>query len=379
MLHYGLMGSPTSATSGTGMPSIRPLCLIDASGKSSQPEDAGGLELPDAETLLSIYSRMVIARRFDTQANALARQGRLATYPSAQGQEACEIACVSALAETDWLFPTYRDSMALLTRGITASEILSYFRGDWHCGYDPYQHRVAPQATPLATQALHAVGLATAARLKNDDVVALTFLGDGSTSEGDAHEAFNLAAVWQAPVVFVIQNNQFAISVPVAQQSHARTFADRAIGYGMPGYYVDGNDAAAMYAVTAAAIARARSGGGPSMIEGLTYRMEAHTNSDDPGRYRSADDTAEWKTRDPILRLETWLRVNGALSDAEHTRVAAEAEDLAAASRAAMSTQLTPDPQEMFRHVYGAERPTLVEQAEFLARELESVEEGVSR
>lgn len=331
---------------------------------------AAGFELPDPETLLSLYRRMVVARRFEAQVTALTRQGRLATYPSALGQEACEIAAVSALGSDDWLFPTYRDTIAVLTRGVSPSEILSFFRGDWHGGFDPHAHRIAPQATPLATQALHAVGLATAAKLKGDPTVALAFLGDGASSEGDAHEAFNFAGVWQAPVVFVIQNNQYAISVPIAKQSHARVLSDKAIGYGMPGYFVDGNDAAAMYAVISTAIERARTGGGPTMIEGLTYRMESHTNSDDPTRYRSASETESWHEHDPIDRLAKHLTASGVLTDAVADDIRAEAEALAQSTRDAMNEEPVLDPLELFDHVYATPRAALLEQRAFLADEL---------
>jgi pyruvate dehydrogenase E1 component alpha subunit len=231
-------------------------------------------------------------------------------------------------------------------------------------------HRIAPQSTPLATQALHAVGLATAAKLKGDPTVALAFLGDGATSEGDAHEAFNFAAVWQAPVVFVIQNNQYAISVPIAKQTHARVLSDKAIGYGMPGYYVDGNDAAAMYAVISAAVERARAGGGPTMIEGLTYRMESHTNSDDPTRYRTSAETESWHGHDPVDRLQKHLTAAGVLTEAVADQIAAEAEDLAQSTRDAMNEEPVLDPLELFDHVYATARAALLEQREFLAREL---------
>jgi pyruvate dehydrogenase E1 component alpha subunit len=355
---------------GLARPTELPIRLIDEKGSAVRGKRTAGFELPDAETLLALYRRMVVARRFEAQVTALTRQGRLATYPSALGQEACEIASVSALGHDDWLFPTYRDTIALLTRGVSAAQILSFFRGDWHAGFDPNAHRIAPQSTPLATQTLHAVGLATAARLKGDPVVALAFLGDGATSEGDAHEGFNFAGVWQAPVVFVIQNNQYAISVPIAKQSHARVLSDKAIGYGMPGYYVDGNDAAAMFAVVSAAVERARTGGGPTMIEGLTYRMESHTNSDDPTRYRSAAETADWAGHDPIDRLARHLTATGALTEAVAAEIDAEAEALAAATRDAMNEEPELDPLELFDHVYAAPRAALLEQRDFLAREL---------
>ncbi|TFD73416.1 pyruvate dehydrogenase (acetyl-transferring) E1 component subunit alpha [Cryobacterium gelidum] len=355
----------------TAVPAPPPLRLIDDTGHAVAESESGGFTLPALATLLGLYRQMVVARRFDVQVTALTRQGRLATYPSALGQEACEIAAVASLAPQDWLFPTYRDSIALLTRGVEPKDILASFRGDWHSGYDYPKHRIAPQATPLATQALHAVGLATASKLKRDDTVALTLLGDGATSEGDAHEAFNFAAVWQAPVVFLVQNNQFAISVPLDKQMACRTIADKAIGYGMPGYYVDGNDVAAMYAVVSAAMDRARSGGGPTLIEGLTYRIEAHTNSDDPTRYRKTADVDLWRNRDPIERLEKYLVAQGALTAEVRADIVAAAEQLATTTRDCMSEQAVIDPLELFEHVYSTPRAALAEQRAVLAAEID--------
>src|SRR6185312_2240537 len=229
-----------------------------------------------------------------------------------RGQDACQIGAVLALRDQDWLFPTYRDTVAVLTKGVPAEQALTLMRGDWHCGYDPYEHRVAPQCTPLATNTLHAVGLAHAAKLKGEDTAVLVLLGDGATSEGDTHEALNFAAVWKAPVVFLVQNNGFAISVPLAKQTAAPSFAHKAIGYGMPGELIDGNDAAQVYATVRAALDTARSGGGPTLIEGVTYRIEAHTNADDATRYRDSDEVQRWLARDPVSRLETYLRAAGA-------------------------------------------------------------------
>lgn len=352
------------------VPGAEPLRLIDDAGHAVATSQTGGFTLPAPEELMSLYRRMVIARRWDVQVSALTRQGRLATYPSALGQEASEIGAVLALESTDWLFPTYRDSIAVMTRGVAPGEILQAFRGDWHSAYDPYAHRTMPQATPLATQALHAVGLGTAAKLRKDPIAALTFVGDGATSEGDTHEAFNFAGVWQAPVVFLVQNNQFAISVPYSKQTRARALSDRAIGYGIPGYHVDGNDAAAVYAVASEAMKRARSGGGPSIIECLTYRIEAHTNSDDPTRYRGSDEVEIWKGRDPIERLEKYLLSEEILGQEDRDSIAAEAEELAAATRDAMNAEAVVDPAELFAHVYGAPRTALDEQQSMLEAEL---------
>lgn len=348
------------------LPDPEPFHLIDETGKAVPSTHRRGYSLPDLNVLVELYRKMVVARRWDTQVTALTRQGRLSTYPSSRGQEACEIGTVMAMQPTDWLFPTYRDSIAVWTRGVPTSEILSGFRGDWHCGWDPNAHNTAPQATPLATQTLHAVGFATAAKLKHDPIATVAFIGDGATSEGDAHEGFNFAAVWQAPTVFIIQNNQFAISVPISKQSRARMLADKAVGYGMPGYHVDGNDIAAVYVVVTEALERARSGGGPTMIECLTYRVEPHTNSDDPSRYRDTADVEVWKGRDPIARLEKFLESQGALDDAVRESITAESEDAAAAMRDAMNEEPALDPLELFENVYHAPRPALAEQREAL-------------
>jgi 2-oxoisovalerate dehydrogenase E1 component alpha subunit len=352
------------------LPSVEPIRLIDDAGHAADRALTGGFALPDAPTLKLLYRRMVLARRFDLQVTALTRQGRLATYPSALGQEGCEIGATVALEPTDWLFPTYRDSIAVLTRGVAVGELLAGFRGDWHCGYDPMKHRTSIQATPLATQTLHAVGVAKAAKLRRDPIAALAFVGDGASSEGDTHEAFNFAGVWQVPAVFVVQNNQFAISVPVAKQTRARAISDRAIGYGIQGHYVDGNDVAAVYAVVSASLDKARHGKGPTIIECLTYRIEAHTNSDDPSRYRDSGEVAKWKGRDPIERLEKYLVSEQILCDEDRETIAAEAEELAAATREAMNTQAVVDPMELFENVYAATRPSLLEQRELLAAEL---------
>ncbi len=346
-------------------PDLCPAALIDADGTPT-----GTAALPEIDVLRELYRRMVIGRRFDAQATALTKQGRLAVYPSSRGQEACEIGAVLALRENDWLFPTYRDSVAIVTRDVDPVEALSLLRGDWHCGYDPFAYRVAPQCTPLATNTLHAVGLAHAARLKGDDTAVLVLLGDGATSEGDTHEALNFAAVWKAPVVFLVQNNGFAISVPLAKQTAAPSLAHKAIGYGMPGKLIDGNDAAQVYITVHDALETARNGGGPTLIEGVTYRIEAHTNADDATRYRDNDEVQRWLARDPLARLETYLRSCGALDDAAAGAIAAEAERFADQTRTRMNQDVTPRPDELFEHVYAAPTRALKRQQAALREEL---------
>ncbi|QBI55155.1 thiamine pyrophosphate-dependent dehydrogenase E1 component subunit alpha [Streptomonospora litoralis] len=334
------------------LPSLEPIRLIDHEGRRA-PESAGaGFAPPGPDTLLALLRAMVVGRRFDDQAGALAKQGRLAVYPSSRGQEACQVGGVLALAERDWLFPTYRDCVSLVTRGVDPVEVLTLLRGDWHCGYDPRAHRCAPQCTPLATNASHAVGLTYAARRKGADTAALVLMGDGATSEGDAHEAYNFAAVWNAPVVFLIQNNQWAISVPLHKQTAAPTLAHKAVGYGMRGYHVDGNDAAAVNAVVSRALAEARAGGGPALVEARTYRIEPHTNSDAPQRYREDAEVEHWRRRDPLARLEALLRSEGLLDDAGKAEFDDRADRLAASVRERLAQPPHRSPDELFAHVY---------------------------
>ncbi|MEU4667498.1 pyruvate dehydrogenase (acetyl-transferring) E1 component subunit alpha [Amycolatopsis sp. NPDC023774] len=349
------------------LPSDEPLGLITADGA---PVADAALEMPADDVLLRLHRAMVSGRRFDAQATALTKQGRLAVYPSARGQEAGEIGSILALRPQDWLFPTYRDSMAVVARGVDPVEVLTLLRGDWHCGYDPYRTNVAPQCTPLATNTLHAVGFAHAAKTKGEDTVALVLLGDGATSEGDTHEALNFAAVWQSPVVFLVQNNGYAISVPLSKQTAAPSLAHKGVGYGMPSVLVDGNDAAAVHAVVEQAVARAAAGGGPTLIEALTYRVESHTNADDASRYRDRAEVEAWLTRDPIARLERYLTDRGLLDDTAREAIAARAETEAASLRERMNVDTVLDPADLFRHVYAEPTAALRHQAEDLTAEL---------
>ncbi|GAA3362274.1 pyruvate dehydrogenase (acetyl-transferring) E1 component subunit alpha [Streptomyces antimycoticus] len=324
------------------------------------------------DLLIRLHRELVRGRRYNAQATALTRQGRLAVYPSSTGQEACQVAAGLVLEDRDWLFPSYRDTLAAVARGLDPVDALTLLRGDWHSGYDPHEHRVAPLCTPLATQLPHAVGLAHAARLKGDDVVALALVGDGGTSEGDFHEALNFAAVWRAPVVFLVQNNGFAISVPLAKQTAAPSLAHKAVGYGMPGRLVDGNDVAAVHQVLAEAVRRARGGGGPTLVEAVTYRIEAHTNADDATRYRPDSEVEAWQAHDPIALLEDAMRDRRLLDD-EGVRAAREsAERLAADLRTRMHQDAVLDPMELFEHVYADRTSQLREQAAQLRAELDA-------
>ncbi|MFC0627078.1 thiamine pyrophosphate-dependent dehydrogenase E1 component subunit alpha [Kribbella deserti] len=349
------------------LPSTEPVRLIDEHGTA---HEHAVYSMPADDLLLKGYGELVAGRRINDQAGALVRQGRLAVYPSSHGQEACQVAASLVLQEQDWLFPTYRDTVAAVSRGVDPIEVLTLLRGDWHSGYDPYEHNVAPQATPLATQLLHAVGVAQAAKLKGEDTVVMALCGDGATSEGDFHEAVNFAAVFQAPVVFFIQNNEYAISVPLSRQTIAPSLAHKGVGYGVPGERADGNDLAGLLAVLGAAVAKARRGEGPQLVEAHTYRVQAHTNADDATRYRDDAEVAPWLERDPLKRAEAYLTARGLLDDDGRAQARDNAERIAAHLREGLMQEVQPDPADLFAHVYAEPTPQLREQWAFLTDEL---------
>jgi pyruvate dehydrogenase E1 component alpha subunit len=318
---------------------------------------------PDHTRLAELHRAMVIGRRFNQQAGTLARQGLLSVYPSSTGQEAAQVGGVLALSEQDWLFPSYRDSVALVTRGVDPVRVLSLFRGDWRAGYDPRRHRCAPQCTPLAANASHAVGLTYAARREGRDVAALALTGDGATGEGDAREAYDFAAVWNAPVVFLVQSDQRAVGAP----PHRRTVALRAArgggGSGTRSHRVDGNDAAAVHAVVSSALAETRAGGGPAIVEAVTRRVEPHTGSGAPPVHRPGAETAYWTERDPLLRTEALLRAEGGLGGPEETERAlaaidAEAEGVASRLCERMADAAGPVHASLFAGAAGNPVPT---------------------
>jgi len=355
------------------MPAPMPVQFLDAAGHRVQVFNDDYPE-PSGEQLVAAYSAMVVGRRFDIQATALARQGRLAVYPASHGQEACQTGAMLALSQDDWAFPTYRDSMALVTRGIDPVEVLTSPNGAAHCGYDPRANRTAPQATPLATQLIHAVGFASGEQRKGRHTVAMAFVGDGATSEGDFHEALNFAAVFKAPVVFLVQSNKYAISTPLSKQTAAPSLGYKGIGYGIASEQVDGNDAMAVLAVLNKAVTHARSGQGPVLVEAHTYRLDAHTNADDATRYRDSEEVDGWLRRDPIARLETWLRHESLIDDAFVASTAAKAEAFAADLRERMGVDLAVDPMSLFDNVFATPTPQLLEQRAMVLAELEAEE-----
>ncbi|GAA4381309.1 pyruvate dehydrogenase (acetyl-transferring) E1 component subunit alpha [Paeniglutamicibacter cryotolerans] len=363
------------------LPARDQIQMIDDNG-ALRPAAEQGTEpghaypIPGAEELQRGYEQLVIGRRVNDQNSALVRQGRMAVYPSSHGQEACQVAAALCLGEGDWMFPTYRDSVAVMAKGVDPMEVMTIFRGDWHGGYDPTQYKVGIQSTPLTTQLLHAVGVAHAAKLRGEDTVVLAMCGDGATSEGDFHEALNFAAVFNLPVIFFVQNNKYAISVPLSSQTVAPSLAHKAVGYGMAGERVDGNDLVALMSVLDRAVKLAREGNGPLLIEAHTYRMQAHTNADDATRYREDDEVKAWMAKDPVNRMRGFLKGQGLLTEADEERIAARAEETASYLRDGMNSEETPDPQDLFRWVYATPTPQLIEQSAMLADELSREEDG---
>ncbi len=321
------------------------------------------------ETLAWLYESMAVTRELDTEFVNLQRQGELALYASCRGQEAAQVGATACLRKTDWLFPQYRELGAFLVRGISPPQVGALWRGTWHGGLGFTDKCCAPISIPIGTQGLHAVGAAMAAQRLGEDSVTVAFLGDGATSEGDVHEALNLASVYRAPCVFFVQNNQWAISVPVHRQM-AAPIAQRADGYGMPGVRVDGNDVLACFSVMSEAAARARAGEGPTLIEAITYRMGPHTTSDDPSRYRGADEVDLWRTRDPLARYRTYLEREGVWTQRLEDRVAHRSHRLRSELRAAVLAAPDVDVAEVFDSVYHRIPPDLARQRDRLTAEL---------
>lgn len=347
---------------------LDPVQLVDHDGAPT-PEERFHRDLPP-ETLGWLYEMMVVTRELDIEFSNLQRQGELALYASCRGQEAAQIGAVACLRKTDWLFPQYREIGAFLLRGITGAQMGAVWRGSWHGGLGFTGKCCAPISIPIGTQPLHAVGAAMAAQRLGEDSVTVAFVGDGATSTGDVHEALNLASVFAAPCVFYVQNNQWAISLPVHRQLAAPSIAHRAIGYGMPGIRVDGNDVLACYAVMAAAAERARAGHGPTLIEAVTYRMGPHTTSDDPTRYRSDSEVDHWRARDPIDRYRSYLQRTGVWTERLEQRVGAHATRLRTDLREVIVGAAAPDVLEMFDTVYADITPDLTAQREQLSAEL---------
>src|SRR5499426_1694801 len=319
-------------------------------------------KLADHE-LKSLYRSMLLGRRLDERMVRLQRQGRIGTFAPTKGQEAAQIGSIFTLRPADWMVPSFRETAAMIWRGWPIEKLLRFFAGHLEGGQPaPDQHDL-PIAVPVATRLPHAVGLAYAAQYRGDDAVVMTYFGDGATSEGDFHEAANFAGVWHVPVVFVCQNNQWAISVPVKKQTHSRTIAQKALAYGLPGIQVDGNDLLAVYAASREAVERAREGDGPTLIECVTYRLGVHTTADDPTKYRSEEEVKDWERKDPLTRFSAYLEKKNLLESGLEARID---EEIARAVQA-FESMPPPDPLTMFDHAYADMPPLLRAQREEMA------------
>lgn len=314
----------------------------------------------DEAELVRLYRGMLLARRFDERMLNLQRQGRIGTFAPIKGQEAAQLGSVYAITPADWMVPSFRETATMLWRGWPMELILLFFAGYLEGMRVPDGVRDLPITIPVASQLPHAVGLAYAARYKGDDAVVLTYFGDGATSEGDFHEAMNFAGVLGAPVIFLCQNNQWAISVPRKKQTQSRTLAQKALAYGFPGIQVDGNDILAVYAASREAVGRARDGGGPAMIECITYRLGVHTTADDPKRYRSEEEVKEWERKDPLTRFRDYLQKKDLLGAEQEHRLEEEVGQEIADAISRFESRQDGDPLAMFDHIY-AERPSELE------------------
>lgn len=325
---------------------MEPVRYVSPSGEVLQ-------ELPlTREELLHGYRALVRARVFDERAIVLQRQGKLGVYPPYRGQEAAQVGAVLALEPEDWLVPSYRESAAALTHGLAMHQVVLYWRAHPAGWRFPDDARVLPFAIPIATQLPHAVGIAHAGTYQARPWVAMTFIGDGGTSEGDFHEALNFAAVFDAPAVFVVQNNGWAISVPTERQMRNARVADRAAGYGIPGVVVDGNDLVAMWTVARQAVERARAGEGPTLIEAVTYRLAPHTTSDDPSRYRDEDEAKRREAEEPVRRLRALLEARDWWDDEREEALVGEIHaEIAEAVRLADEAP-EPTPESIVEHVF---------------------------
>ena len=279
------------------------------------------------EQIKQIYALLVLCRTFDHRALNLQREGRIGTYASILGQEASQVGSAFALEKSDWAFPSFREMGVYIALGYPPYMLFQYWSGDERGLLTPDDLNIFPVSIPVGTHIPHASGAAMAAKYRKDSVVTAAYFGDGGTSEGDFHEALNFAGVFGAPVVFLCQNNQWAISVPRERQTAAKTIAQKAVAYGFDGIQVDGNDVFAVYKATKDAVDKARSGGGPTLIECYTYRMSDHTTADDASRYRKQEEIEEWKKKDPILRLELFMKRRGLLTDDYRKQVEDEAKE----------------------------------------------------
>jgi pyruvate dehydrogenase E1 component alpha subunit len=319
--------------------------------------------------LRRLYKTMLASRRLDERCLQMQRQGRMGTYGPSKGQEAASLGAVYAMKNADWLVPTFRETAGLLWRGWPMHTWMLYW-GGYEAGNEvPEGVNDLPVCVPIASQMQYGMGIAWACKLRGDGDICVTFCGDGGTSEGDFHEALNFAGVYNLPLVTVVQNNQWAISIPRKAQTASDSIAQKAIAYGFDGIQVDGNDILSVYAATQEAIEKARTGGGPTLIEAVTYRLAMHTTADDPKKYRTEDEVKEWEPRDPLLRFEQYLRKKKLLDDKVQQVMDEEIDGLL---KEAVQNYENYDVQPLgfFDHIYAERTPELERQRRELAKYL---------
>jgi pyruvate dehydrogenase E1 component alpha subunit len=329
---------------------VKRLDILDQKGN----EDGAFVPSLTDDELKRMYELLVLSRTFDQRALQLQREGRLGTYPSFLGQEASQVGSVFASEKTDWIFPSFRESGVYIAAGYPMHLLFQYWAGDERGMKIPDGMNVFPISIPVGTQIPHALGAAIAAKYRKDRVAALVYFGDGGSSRGDFHEALNMAGVFKLPVVFLCQNNQWAISVRREQQTAAKTIAQKAYAYGFDGIQVDGNDVFAVYKAARDALSKAKEGGGPTLIECFTYRLADHTTSDDASRYRPKEEVEMWKARDPLLRLRLFMEKKGLWTEAYQKDVETRSKASVDEAQKKAETAAPADPRDMFTYTYGS-------------------------
>ena len=320
------------------------------------------------EEIIGFYLQMLLIRAFDRKCLAMQRQGRLGTYIQIKGQEACQIGSALALKDEDWVFPIYRDSGLLIARNHPIVQILQYWKGDERSMKSPEGINNFPISIPVGTHIPHAVGAAFASKLLGKKEVALVSFGDGATSKGDFHEGLNFAGVFKTPVIFLCQNNQFAISIPLKKQTASETIAQKAVAYGIEGVQVDGNDVFGVYKIVKDAVEKARKGGGAALVECYTYRMADHSTSDDSARYRSKEEQEEWGKKDPIERLEKFMFRKGLLNESEKQKILEESQKKIEKAVDEFGKVPQQDKDDMFRFVFRNMTERQIEELEELKK-----------
>lgn len=337
--------------------------IVDPSGKVVNKKYEP--KLPSAD-LLKMYKYMLLGKFLDEKSLAMQRSGRMGTFAGVRGEEAVQVGAALTIKKNDWVFPSYREQLVATCMGIPLTSYFTYYMGNEEGFKTPKEVNFFTISVPVGTQMLHAVGMGMANNYLKEKKVALTFFGDGATSEGDFHEAMNFAGVYKTPTIFICKNNQYAISLPREKQTASKTIAQKALAYGFPGVLVDGNDVLAMYVAVKSAVERARKGDGPTLIEAFTYRLGPHTTADDPTVYRPAKELKEWQPKDPLIRFKAYLKTKRILTPAKEKEIEKWCIDEIA--KAAKSAEATPKPtvDSLFDNMFAECPPNLEEQKQYL-------------